>query len=97
MDTSKLSQDEIDQLDFDGDLTAPEYNFDVHGNLAQQLPRGTIALCVSKGFAADWYVNAQDTSYTSICPPYPGPGAYNDVGTGPAGGDTVYVSICPPF
>ena len=96
MGTSKLSPDEIDQLDFHGDLTAPEYDaFNVHGNVAQQLPGGTIALCVSKGFAADWYVNAQDTAYTSICPPYPGPGAYNDVGTGPA--NTIYVGICPPF
>jgi hypothetical protein len=47
MNINKLSQDEIDQLDFDGDLTATEFDdMNVHGNFATQLPGGATALCV---------------------------------------------------
>ena len=46
MNVNKLSQDELDQLDFDGDLTAPDYDaFNMHGNLSVQLPGGATALC----------------------------------------------------
>ena len=47
MEISKLSQDEIDQLNFDGDLSAPSYNdADIHGNISSQLPGGAVALCI---------------------------------------------------
>lgn len=55
MNTSKLSQDELDQLDFDGDLTAPEYDsFNMHGNLSVQLPGGAVALCLKTSVANQW-------------------------------------------
>jgi hypothetical protein len=47
MNINKLSQDEIDQLNFDGDLSAPSYNdADIHGNVSSQQPGGAVALCI---------------------------------------------------
>lgn len=48
METDKISQTEIDQLKFEGDLIAPDYDFDVHGNLSSQFPGGAVALCFKK-------------------------------------------------
>lgn len=49
MNINKLSQDEIDQLDFEGDLTAPDYDgFDMHGNVSAQLPGGAVAVCMKQ-------------------------------------------------
>jgi outer membrane usher protein FimD/PapC len=60
MEISKLSQDEIDQLNFDGDLSAPSYNdADIHGNISSQLPGGAVALCTKYTLENDntsWFV-----------------------------------------
>lgn len=45
METDKISQTEIDQLKFEGDLIASDYDFDVHGNLSSQFPGGATAVC----------------------------------------------------
>jgi len=61
MNINKLSQDEIDQLNFDGDLSAPSYNdADVHGNVSSQPSGGAVAICVCDTLENDntsWYGN----------------------------------------
>jgi len=57
MEIDKLSQDEIDQLNFDGDLSAPNYNdADIHGNVSSQLDGGAVALCMTlENNNTSWY------------------------------------------
>jgi hypothetical protein len=87
MSIEKLSQDEIDQLEFDGDLTAPDYDsLNVHGNLSIQLPGGAVAICTKSNLPNTNFYIYTAGSTGPLNSAFGGAGAYHSPNVNVQGG-----------